>query len=188
MAYGFKPVRVYGAAAATPNCVNDYAVASGYSENIFTGDPVKMTTDGTIILATVGAPILGIFAGVEFTAANGDIKFSKYWPDDQVATNIKAYVYDDPKTVFIVESDQDTTALVAADKGTNCDLIAGTGSTTTGQSAYSVDSSTSGVGSDIGTKVLGSAEEDDSFGATGTPSDVYVLLNEHFYSAPTAGI
>ena len=91
-------------------------------------------------------------------------------------------------TVFKVASDQDTTALVAASKGENADLVAAAGSTSTGQSAYSLDSSTKGTGSDIGFKILGSAEEDDSFGAVGTPSDVYVLMNECFYKAPTAGI
>ena len=116
MAYGFKPVRVAGGAAPTPNCVNSYSIASAFATSIFTGDPIKMTTDGTLILATVGAPIVGIFAGVEYTAANGSVTFSQYWPASTVATNIKAYVYDDPMTVFKVASDQDTTALVAASK------------------------------------------------------------------------
>ncbi len=188
MAYGLVPVRTAGGNAPTPNCVNDYSIASGYSTSIFTGDPVKQHTDGTLIVATVGANILGSFAGVEYTASDGSVVFSKYWPASTTATNIKAYVYDDPMTVFKIESDQDTTALVAADKGANVDIVAGAGSTTTGQSAYSADSSTMGTGSDVGMRILGSAEEDGSFGAAGTPSDIYVLINEHVYKAAVAGI
>src|SRR5262245_41382603 len=43
-------------------------ILSGYGTSLFTGSPVKMNTDGTIIAATaVNDPIFGIFAGCEYT-------------------------------------------------------------------------------------------------------------------------
>jgi len=78
-----------------------YAIASGYAQNIFKGDPVKWHTDGTIQLATSdgtrsgttdGENLLGIFQGVQYRNAQNAIVQSNYWPSGTVATAIQAYV------------------------------------------------------------------------------------------------
>ena len=89
-----------------------YTITSGYANNIFQGDPVRLYTDGTVILATsdgarasskAGVLALGILAGVEYTDAAGKPTVSNYWPTGTTATNIVAYVYDDPETLFDVQ-------------------------------------------------------------------------------------
>lgn len=86
-----------------------YTIASGLGTNIFAGDPVKLHTDGVIQLGTSGGTragtvttvkLLGIFAGVEYIDATGKPTVSNFWPSGTSATNIIAYVYDDPETLF----------------------------------------------------------------------------------------
>ena len=57
-----------------------YTIASGYAQNVFSGDPVKLVDAGTIQLATSdgtrtgtvdGISNLGIFAGVQYDDALG---------------------------------------------------------------------------------------------------------------------
>lgn len=186
MAYGLEPVRHAVGGTIRMNSFKDYTIASAYATSVFTGDPVKLVAAGTVEQAAAGDELLGVFGGVEYTASDGSITFSKYWPASTTATNIKAMVYDDPWIVYKAEADQDTTALAAADIGTNCDVVVAAGSTTTGLSGVSVDSS-SKVASTAQVRILASAETDASFTSAGTVMDVYVVINEHFYKN-TAGI
>jgi hypothetical protein len=86
-----------------------YTIASTYAANIFSGDPVKLVDAGTVQLGTSdgtrsgtvdGILLLGIFAGCEFNDSLGKPTVSPYWPSGTTATNIVAYVYDDPETLF----------------------------------------------------------------------------------------
>ncbi len=45
----------------------EYAIASGASGNIFSGDLVKMTNAGTILVAAAGDESIGVFRGCTFT-------------------------------------------------------------------------------------------------------------------------
>ena len=56
-------------------------ILSGLTSNIFTGSPVKMNIDGTIIPATTTAadPIYGIFAGCEYTRPDGTRYIGPMW-------------------------------------------------------------------------------------------------------------
>lgn len=184
-AYGLRPIRhlLNADIAAT-----EMTIASGYATAIYSGDPVTRIADGTITQAAAGGVIIGVFDGVSYTAPDGEIKFSRYWPASQVATNIKAFVYDDPKIVYAVWDDGDSDFLTAADVGTSADIIVGTGTAATGWSGVMLDTSnasaTAGqlkirdkvdrVGNDWGT-------------ANGAQVEVEVVLNEHFYDQ-TAGI
>ncbi|MGZ8432779.1 MAG: hypothetical protein ACXWYM_00345 [Candidatus Binatia bacterium] len=143
-AYGFKPRSLHGSdPALNTHAPRGYAIASGYGTSIFTGDPVKSTgtasADGRpdIEIAPAGA-VRGVFAGCEYTNAAGEQVFSKYWPASTAATNIIAHVYDHPDTIFSIQADED---IVIGDIGNKVDFISGTGNTTTGQSAYELDSS-----------------------------------------------
>lgn len=131
--YGFRAVRHPSGLVRS----NPYAIATGYAANIFKGDPVKLVTaSGTISLATTdgarasstAADLIGIFAGVEYTDANGKRVVSSFWPTGTTATNIVAWVWDDPATVFEVQGNG--TAYVQADIGDQVDsvLTNGTGS------------------------------------------------------------
>ena len=86
-----------------------YTIASTYAANIFSGDPVKLVDAGTVQLGTsdgtrsgtvAGISLLGIFAGCQFNDSLGKPTVSPYWPSGTTATEIIAYVYDDPETLF----------------------------------------------------------------------------------------
>ena len=47
--------------------VTEYEIASGASGNIFSGDLVKMTNTGTILVAAAGDESIGVFRGCTFT-------------------------------------------------------------------------------------------------------------------------
>lgn len=149
-AYGFRPMyTMKGKAPSTNNAASrGYAIASGYATSLFTGDPVKSVgsaaADGrpTIEIAPAGA-VRGVFAGCEYTDASGSRVRSKYWPASTTATNVIAFVYDDPETVFSVQADED---IEVADFNNKADFVSGTGNTRTGLSAYELDSSNIGTG------------------------------------------
>ncbi len=119
---------------------NIYVSADGtssYATSIFTGDPVAWGTSlaatpttnglvGTIVrwnpaLASAApstftnVPILGVFMGCEYqSVSDGRLKESPIWPaSTQVipGTTIKAYILDDPATIFDI---QVSTSIAAA--------------------------------------------------------------------------
>ena len=55
-------------------------IASAYSTAILKGQPVKMDTSGTIVVAAAGDAFLGAFSGVEWTDTTGRRRVSNYWP------------------------------------------------------------------------------------------------------------
>lgn len=186
-AFGFRP-SFHPSGQMRPKA---YTIASTYAANIFAGDPVKLVDAGTIQLGTSdgtrtgtldGIALLGIFAGVEYTDSTGKPTVSNFWPTGITATNITAYVYDDPETLFNVEypnPSAGTTVQTAV--GEECDWTptAPGGSTSTGLSAtyLSVIQATSGQ-----FQITGFAlNPNDSL------TDAYVTaivrINEHHYKA-----
>ena len=166
--------------------VNTYPIATGYATNIFTGDVVKLVAGGGIEVAAAGNRFLGVFAGVNYTDANGKKVFKKYWPASTTATDIEAHVWDDPNIIFGVQSAGST---VAADVGNLGDHVAGTGSTTTGMSAHELNGST-GTGA-AGFRVLGKVNEPDNAYGTNVNLEVQPYqheLNEHIDADGTAGV
>ena len=137
-----------------------YVVASGYAANIFSGDPVKLTNDGVIELGTSdgtrsgttdGVTLLGIFAGCQYLDATGKPTISPFWPASTTGTQIVAWVYDDPETLYDVQYANPGTPgtdSVQSAVGEECDwrVASPGGSTQTGLSNtyLSVIQSTSG--------------------------------------------
>jgi hypothetical protein len=122
---------------------------TGFNDNIFYGDVVKLNTDGTIESAAGGdTNLVGIFAGCQYEAADGSIKFSKNWVAStavKTGSKIKATVFADPDISFLVTSDASVVS-AQAQIGSNVDFVAGTGNSATGVSGSYVDLNTSGNG------------------------------------------
>lgn len=114
-----------------------YSIASAYAYSIYEGNPVEMTGTGRNVqnAAAGNADNIGVFAGVRYVDAQGNQVFSKKWPADTVATDIIAYVYDDPNIVFAAQCD----TLAEGDVGTLVDWNEGTGNDTTGISGAYAD-------------------------------------------------
>jgi hypothetical protein len=156
--------------------------ATGLAENIFKGDLCIITADGVITPhSATEVNNIGVFDGCSYTASDGSYIYSEYWPTGTTATNIVAYVYDDPYTVFRVQS-AGTTA--QTNIGNCADVVAGAGSTTTGQSGFEL-SGTMAAG--IATcKILALYDAPDN--AFGANAIMEVTINEHLLGTNVAGI
>jgi len=106
--FGFRP-SYHNSGQMRPKA---YVIASTYAANIFSGDPVKLTDNGVIQLGTSdgtrsgttdGIALLGIFAGCQYLDASGKPTISPFWPGGTTGTEIVAWVYDDPETLFDVQ-------------------------------------------------------------------------------------
>lgn len=192
--FGFRP-SYHNSGQIRPKA---YTIASGYAANIFAGDPVKLvdagviqlgTSDGSRSGTTDGISLLGIFAGCQYNDALGKPTISPFWPTGATATNIVAWVYDDPETLFDVQyanpgTPGSTTVQTAV--GEECDWTVASpgGSTQTGLSstALTVIQATSGQ-----FQITGFAGNiNDSL------TDAYVTatvrINEHQYKAAVNSI
>lgn len=140
--FGFRP-SYHNSGQMRPKA---YTIASTYAANIFSGDPVKLTDNGVIQLGssdgtragtTDGITLLGIFAGCQYYDASGKPTISPFWPSGATGTEIVAWVYDDPETLYDVQYDNPspgTTVQTAV--GEQCDWTVASpgGSTRTGLS------------------------------------------------------
>jgi hypothetical protein len=101
---GFNLARKVGGAPHA-GATNEYAITSTYGTALAIGDPVQLTTDGSIIRGANDVGNLGVFAGVTYTDSSGEIKITGYWPASTVSTDAKALVIDDPLMTFHVKAD-----------------------------------------------------------------------------------
>ena len=169
-AFGFIPIRHLSGYAPR---ANKYTIATGLAENIFTGDLVIVIADGVITPHTATETNnIGVFAGVSYTASDGSYVYSQYWPSGTAATNIIAYVYDDP---FIVYKVQSAGTPAQTNIGNCADVVAGAGSTTTGISGFESSGTMSNGTASV--KIL--ALHDNPNNAFGTNAVMEVLINEH---------
>lgn len=84
-----------------------YTIASGYAKNLSIGDPVLMTGTGRDIAGSGSGSTdpIGVFAGCKFVDAAGDLRIGPYWTAGATATQIEAFVWDDPQIVFAIQCD-----------------------------------------------------------------------------------
>ena len=123
-----------------------YTIASTYGANIFQGDPVKLVDAGTVQLGTSdgtrsgtvdGISLLGVFAGCQYIDSLGKPTLTPFWPTGTTATDIVAWVYDDPETIFQVQYNNPSSGTtVQTAVGEECDWTVASpgGSTATGLS------------------------------------------------------
>lgn len=159
--YGLRPVNETGGLPFAGS-TRMIPIASAYATSLYFGDPVKFTSDGTLITSGLAynsasaetGGTLGIFLGCEYTPPTGPIYGkirSQYWPASTVASDAVAYVCDDPNTVFKAamlsyNSGATTTvgAVAASALGTNLTSVA-TATNNTGTAANLVGNSNVGL-------------------------------------------
>ena len=106
-AFGLRPIAKVGSAPGGTTGTTKYSIASGAS-GIFTGDPVKQANDGTVVVATAGDPIRGVFMGCFYTDPSTEKpRFNNTFPNGTAASDAIAFVADDPHQLFIVQQDSD---------------------------------------------------------------------------------
>jgi len=132
---------------------NLFTIATGYAANLFKYAPVTLDANGTITAGATNADLIGVFAGCEYVDANGVPTMSPYWPTGTAATNIKAYVWTDPNIVYTVCANGSIAQTAIGDQA---DLVnPTTGSTATGLSASTLNSSLAGASSQGQFRIIG---------------------------------
>ena len=181
--YGLKPINLIGGQVFA-GATRLMEIASGYNANIFYGDFVKRVIGGTIEkdTGTVANTPCGVFLGCQFTnASTGQVQQQQYYPASQqiaTGTSIYAVVCDDPDTLFQVAvcSAGTTMATVTQNAiGTNMSILATAGSTTSGNSSYSVLSTSPAETNTFPVRVIDVVPE--SAPTATTYSEVIVKIN-----------
>ena len=189
---GFIPVKKLDGSAWT-GATNPYQITSTYATAIFRGDPVTILADGTLGVGVAGSACVGVFWGVKFTDSTGRVRFENYWPGNPgvlTGSVVEALVIDDPDTVFTVQETNNLgaagTPLALADRGLNINFLYTAGSTSTGQSAVSIDNTTDAVTATLNCKIL---QLDPTPGnAVGNFANWLVTINNHLYKGGVTGI
>lgn len=166
-----------------------YEIQDNQAGAIFQGDLVTLK-DGYIVKfapATHTAAV-GVFNGCNYIdPSTGKPTWKNFYPGsvDITAGKIIADVIDDPNQLFIIQGDEDA---VQADFGKNADVTAGTtGSTVTGLSAMTLDSSTIATNAALNLKLIAKWDVPGNNLAENF-TVVVVKINEHLYgSAGVAG-
>jgi hypothetical protein len=197
--YGLKAVNELGGlpyAGSTRSFLFDPA---GYGTNVYNGSLVYVKSTGYIEIVTAtgadattnGFPVgtantgaVGVFVGCSYVNAQGQTIFSQYYPAS--ALNAVAFVIDDDRTVFQVQSAG--TVTIAA-LGSNVFFSTGavaTGSTSTGNSTASVVAGASAVTTTAAFRVVGFPNVQ-GFSTVGDAfTDILVKFNPGYHSYSNA--
>ena len=144
--YGLKPINLIGGQVYAGS-TRLMAIKTGEGTSIFFGDAVKLT-GGYITRDPADSAMtpVGVFMGCTFTDPNTNQKvFKQYFPAGTVASDIQAYVVDDPDALFkvaVVSSGTTMSGVTQVAVGLNAALVDNTGSTITGDSAVAISATT----------------------------------------------
>lgn len=122
-------------------------IESAYAQNLFKGQIVKLdASTGYIICGTAGDPFYGVFNGVEFTDTTGRRRVSNYWPTGTAyqAGSLIAYIWNDPNIVYEIQASGSLAQLTTFGKSFDVSNV-NNGSTTTGLSAMTLDTTAGAV-------------------------------------------
>ena len=198
--YGLKAVNELGGlpyAGSTRQFLIDPA---GYNTNIFNGSIVAINTSGYLnIVTTNGDPAsgaafpagtIGVFVGCSYVNAQGQTIFAQYYPANTVAptgTAITAYVIDDDRAVFQVQSAGSVTqAALGANVYLNAVQSTSTGSTLTGNSNTAVVAGSSAITTTAAFRVVGFVNMQ-GFSTVGDAyTDILVKFNPGYHSYSNA--
>ena len=204
---GFRPVK-HVTGAPYNGQANIYGVASGDATALFVGDVVKLAADGNAAgiqyvtahaagVAGTGQPALGVVVGIintKLDPVDGRMSAGSISLDTPVYRpgSVEQYVLvaDAPDLIYEVEATAAGSAysFAVADIGQNANIFAGSGSTTTGNSAHSLNMSDKGATATLPFKIVGVSKKIDNE-VTGNYTKVLVQINNHQYkSVGTVGV
>ena len=178
--YGLRPYRKLD---GTPlvGAQNRYTIASNHTTAIFQGDLVIPLTAGNIDRHTANnsTAVIGVFNGCFYTdPTTSKPTFSNSYPGAIVASDITAFVIDDPDAVFLMDADA---AFTRADLYQNYSVTTGGGNTTTGISEVQLDVSVSGTNASFVIQAIDISQDPDNSDTTTANANVLVRINKHFY-------
>jgi hypothetical protein len=178
--FGLRPYRKLD---GTPlvGAQNRYSIASNHTTAIFQGDLVIPLTAGTIDRHTANnsTAVIGVFNGCFYTdPTTQKPTFRNSYPGAIVASDITAFVVDDPDAVFLMDAD-DTFA--QADLFRNYSVTTGSGNTTTGISEVQLDVSVSGTNASFIIQAIDISQDPDNSDTGSANANILVRINKHFY-------
>jgi len=188
--YGLIPINLIGGQVFA-GATRQIPIASGYAANIFYGDVVKLVSSGTLEkdTGTSTATPVGVFLGCSYTDPVFGKTFRQYYPTGTVATDIVAYVCDDPDALFKVAVVSSGTTIGTVDRtavGNNATLVQNAGNTKTGNSGVAISSSTATTNT-LPVRIIDVVPETSPVGTPGSFTEVIVKWNQgmHQYLNPT---
>ena len=182
--FGLRPYRKLD---GTPlvGAQNRYSIASGHTTAIFQGDLVIPLTAGTIDRHTANnsTAVIGVFNGCFYTdPTTQKPTFRNSYPGAIVASDITAFVVDDPDAVFLMDADA---TFAQADLFRNYSVTTGSGNTTTGISEVQLDVSVSGTNASFIIQAIDISQDPDNSDTGSANANILVRINKHFYRSGT---
>ncbi len=187
-AFGMKPVRMIGGAPYTGG-QSRYRIAANYGTSIFQGDMVAQVTGGTVEVHADGGtvPVVGVFNGVQYTdPTSGEQVFSNYYPASTNASDLIAFVIDDPDVVYEVQADD---TFPVADLFGNFDIVYTTaGSTSTGISGAELDVTTGATATTLPIKAIDISQDPNNSDVGAAHTNVLVVIQNSVFGVKGAGL
>tara|TARA_R110001583_G_scaffold8443_2_gene40357 strand:- start:543 stop:1127 length:585 start_codon:yes stop_codon:yes gene_type:complete len=187
-AFGMKPVRMIGGAPYSGG-QSRYRIAANYGTSIFQGDMVAQVTGGTVEVHADGGtvPVVGVFNGVQYTdPTSGDQVFSNYYPASTNASDIIAFIIDDPDVVYEVQADD---TFPVTDLFGNFDIVyTSAGSTSTGISGAELDVTTGATATTLPIKAIDISEDPNNSDTGAANTNVLVVIQNSVFGVKGAGL
>ena len=195
--YGLKPVNLIGGQVFA-GATRQLPIAASYTTAIYNGGVVTLVAGGTIENspladdATPLAGVVGVFLGCSYiNPSTKQLTFSQYWPGVAGATNILAFVADDPDQLYKAVNVAGTTADGAASGllpaylgqtmvGSNARLVLNTGSSTTGDSKVGIYSAAGATTASLPLRIVDVVP--DTANSSGAYVEFIVKLNFGYHS------
>jgi hypothetical protein len=182
--FGLRPYRKLD---GTPlvGAQNRYTIASNYSTAIYQGDMVIPVAAGNIERHTAGnsTPVVGVFNGVFYTdPTTQKPTYKNFYPGSVVASDITAFVVDDPDAVFLVDADE---AFTRADLFANYSVTNTTGVTQTGISKVQLDVSATGTAGTFVVQAIDISQDPENSDTGTSNANILVRINNHFFRSGT---
>ena len=178
--FGLRPYRKLD---GTPlvGAQNRYTIASGHTTAIYQGDMVIPLAAGNIDRHTAGnaTAILGVFNGCFYTdPTTQKPTYRNYYPGSIAASDITAFVVDDPDAVFLIDADA---AFTRAGLFANYSVTNTTGVTQTGLSKVQLDVSTAATANTFAVQAIDISQDPDNSDTSTSNANILVRINNHFY-------
>jgi ketosteroid isomerase-like protein len=178
--FGLRPYRKLD---GTPlvGAQNRYTIASSYATAIFQGDLVIPVTGGNVerYPGNTSDAVVGVFNGCFYTdPTTQKPTYKNYYPGSVAASDITAFVVDDPDAVFLVDADA---TFARADLFQNYSLTTVSGNTKTGISLQQLDVSVSGTDTTYVVQAIDISQDPDNSDVSSANANILVRINNHFY-------
>lgn len=131
-----------------------YAIAAAYGTAMYKGQPCILNTNGTVVVGTAAADLLGIFNGCEYVDASGKPWVSTFWPAGQTVlsgTVPVAWVWDAPDVIYEVQADGSIPQTAIGDQAD----VSNVGNNANGLSTCTLSSTLAGAGVQAQFRIVG---------------------------------